>query len=113
MLGELRDMIRTNKGTLTHVMALCLAVATGCGGSGDDQSGSQQVSQPSSSTQPGMPGTKPSGAGGGDVAIALFADESSEERFRALCSDCKFTLLTIELGAPGVRLEEDERSGRR
>jgi phosphomevalonate kinase len=48
---------------------------------------------------------KPSGAGGGDVALALFADESSEERFRALCSDCKFTLLSIELGAPGVRRE--------
>jgi phosphomevalonate kinase len=48
---------------------------------------------------------KPSGAGGGDVAIALFADEASEERFRAVCEDCKFTLLLTELGAPGVRLE--------
>ena len=48
---------------------------------------------------------KPSGAGGGDVALALCADASAEERFRALCSDCKFTLLSIELGAPGVRRE--------
>jgi len=51
---------------------------------------------------------KPSGAGGGDVAIALFPDESSDERFRALCSDCNFTLLAIELGAPGVRRETAE-----
>jgi phosphomevalonate kinase len=48
---------------------------------------------------------KPSGAGGGDVAIALFADQASETRFRALCEDWKFTLLATELGAPGVRLE--------
>jgi phosphomevalonate kinase len=48
---------------------------------------------------------KPSGAGGGDVAIALFPDAASEARFRARCEDSKFTLLTIELGAAGVRLE--------
>jgi len=49
---------------------------------------------------------KPSGAGGGDVAIALFADQVSETRFRALCEESKFTLLATELGAPGVRLED-------
>jgi len=49
---------------------------------------------------------KPSGAGGGDVAIALFADQASETRFRALCEESKFTLLATELGAPGVRLED-------
>ena len=54
---------------------------------------------------------KPSGAGGGDVAIALFADKASEQRFRTLCDDCKFTLLVTELGAPGVRLEDG--AGRR
>jgi phosphomevalonate kinase len=48
---------------------------------------------------------KPSGAGGGDVAIALFPDETAEERFRAMCYDCKFTLLLLELGAVGVRPE--------
>ena len=48
---------------------------------------------------------KPSGAGGGDVAIALFADQASETRFRALCEDWKFTLLVTELGAAGVRPE--------
>jgi phosphomevalonate kinase len=48
---------------------------------------------------------KPSGAGGGDVAIALFADQASETRFRTLCEDWKFTLLATELGAPGVRPE--------
>jgi phosphomevalonate kinase len=49
---------------------------------------------------------KPSGAGGGDVAIALFPDQASERRFQTLCEDCKFTLLLTELGAPGVRLED-------
>lgn len=48
---------------------------------------------------------KPSGAGGGDVAIALFADQAAETRFRALCEDSKFTLLATELGAPGVRFD--------
>jgi len=48
---------------------------------------------------------KPSGAGGGDVAIALFQDPHAEARFAALCREHNFTLLLIELGAPGVRAE--------
>ena len=48
---------------------------------------------------------KPSGAGGGDVALALFPDDVSEQRFVELCERCKFTLLLIDLGAPGVRSE--------
>jgi phosphomevalonate kinase len=48
---------------------------------------------------------KPSGAGGGDVALALFPDTSSEDRFRRMCQEHNFTLLLIELGAPGVRIE--------
>jgi phosphomevalonate kinase len=48
---------------------------------------------------------KPSGAGGGDVALALFPDDKSDQRFRALCQESNFTVLWIELGAPGVRLE--------
>lgn len=45
---------------------------------------------------------KPSGAGGGDVALALFPDDASERRFAALCKDSSFSLLSIELGAQGV-----------
>jgi phosphomevalonate kinase len=48
---------------------------------------------------------KPSGAGGGDVALALFPDDKSEQHFLELCGDCNFTLLLIDLGAPGVRTE--------
>lgn len=48
---------------------------------------------------------KPSGAGGGDVALALFPDDKSDQRFHVLCQECNFTVLLIELGAPGVRLE--------
>ena len=57
---------------------------------------------------------KPSGAGGGDVALALFPDDSSERRFSALCEEHGFALLLIELGAQGVRLEgaPDSREAR-
>jgi phosphomevalonate kinase len=48
---------------------------------------------------------KPSGAGGGDVALALFPDTASDQRFESLCQEQNFTLLLIELGAPGVSLE--------
>ena len=48
---------------------------------------------------------KPSGAGGGDVALAIFPDDRSEQRFGALCQDHNFSLLLIELGAQGVCLE--------
>ena len=50
---------------------------------------------------------KPSGAGGGDVALALFPDANSEQQFEALCHEHNFTLLLISLGAPGVRTEGD------
>lgn len=48
---------------------------------------------------------KPSGAGGGDVALALFPDDESDRRFAELCREHNFTLLLIELGAPGVSLD--------
>jgi phosphomevalonate kinase len=48
---------------------------------------------------------KPSGAGGGDVALALFPDEHAEQRFESLCQQHNFTVLLINLGAPGVRAE--------
>jgi phosphomevalonate kinase len=55
--------------------------------------------------------SKPSGAGGGDVALAVFPDDKSEQRFAALCREYNFTLLLIELGAPGVRLESVTQQG--
>jgi phosphomevalonate kinase len=45
---------------------------------------------------------KPSGAGGGDVALALFPDMASEQRFVALCREQNFALLLLDLGASGV-----------
>jgi phosphomevalonate kinase len=48
---------------------------------------------------------KPSGAGGGDVALALFPDLAAEQRFELLCQEYNFALLSINLGAPGVRIE--------
>jgi phosphomevalonate kinase len=48
---------------------------------------------------------KPSGAGGGDVALALFPDSASDQRFENICREKNFTVLLIELGAPGVSLE--------
>lgn len=45
---------------------------------------------------------KPSGAGGGDVALALFPDMYSEQLFVELCREQNFTLLSLDLGAPGV-----------
>jgi phosphomevalonate kinase len=45
---------------------------------------------------------KPSGAGGGDVALAMFPDMHSDQLFVDLCREHKFTLLLLDLGAPGV-----------
>jgi len=48
---------------------------------------------------------KPSGAGGGDVALALFPDPHASERFVELCREQHFELLALRVGAPGVRIE--------
>jgi phosphomevalonate kinase len=48
---------------------------------------------------------KPSGAGGGDVALALLPDSDAEAHFVRLCSEQKFSVLSIGWGAPGVRVE--------
>ena len=49
---------------------------------------------------------KPSGAGGGDVALAFFADPASAASFRDACPDAGLTLLSLSVGADGVRLED-------
>lgn len=46
---------------------------------------------------------KPSGAGGGDVALALFAGREDAERFTEACREAGVELLDLELGGPGVR----------
>jgi phosphomevalonate kinase len=48
---------------------------------------------------------KPSGAGGGDVALVLLPDSEAEAKFVRLCSEERFSVLSIDWGAPGVRVE--------
>jgi phosphomevalonate kinase len=48
---------------------------------------------------------KPSGAGGGDVAVALFADEASALRFETRCRNAGLTPVPMKLGVDGVRSE--------
>jgi phosphomevalonate kinase len=48
---------------------------------------------------------KPSGAGGGDVAIAFFARESDAKAFDGACDKAGLDRLDLGLGAPGVRVE--------
>jgi phosphomevalonate kinase len=51
-------------------------------------------------------GAKPSGAGGGDIAIATFSSSSAADAFRAGCVEVGFEVLSLELGVPGERDEE-------
>lgn len=48
---------------------------------------------------------KPSGAGGGDVAIAFFPDDASANAFDAACAAASLDRLDLTLGAEGVRVE--------
>lgn len=47
---------------------------------------------------------KPSGAGGGDVAVAFFSMDSGRVAFEKKCRDQGFMVLELALGGPGVRL---------
>lgn len=51
---------------------------------------------------------KPSGAGGGDVTIALFSSADAATAFRARCAGEGFEILSLELGVPGERNEEQQ-----
>jgi phosphomevalonate kinase len=51
-------------------------------------------------------GAKPSGAGGGDVAIATFSSSNAANGFRAGCIQAGFEVLSMELGVQGERDEE-------
>jgi phosphomevalonate kinase len=48
---------------------------------------------------------KPAGAGGGDVAIALFSSVDDQKRFEDACSARGLTLLSLVLASEGVRRE--------
>jgi phosphomevalonate kinase len=45
---------------------------------------------------------KPSGAGGGDVAVALFVDPAAASRFRGECTNRGLRVLEVAHGAPGL-----------
>jgi phosphomevalonate kinase len=49
---------------------------------------------------------KPSGAGGGDVAVAVFADGSGAKRFRDTCHSSRLHLLEVETGQPGLAAQD-------
>ncbi len=51
---------------------------------------------------------KPSGAGGGDVALAFFADEDAARQFASACAEAGFDLLSLSLGARGVEARREE-----
>ncbi|NNE17032.1 MAG: hypothetical protein HKN10_01025 [Myxococcales bacterium] len=53
---------------------------------------------------------KPSGAGGGDLAVAFFSDPDAAERFAAACKNDGLRPLRAEMGAEGVRLLRVEES---
>lgn len=46
---------------------------------------------------------KPSGAGGGDVAIGLFENRDDSEKFRSALTKRGFNALDLEIGAEGLR----------
>jgi phosphomevalonate kinase len=49
--------------------------------------------------------SKPSGAGGGDVAVAFFVDAASLASFRQSAKNAGFSPLDLDLGAEGVRVD--------
>ncbi|MBX3247932.1 MAG: hypothetical protein KF901_12200 [Myxococcales bacterium] len=48
---------------------------------------------------------KPSGAGGGDVALAFFAGDEDAAAFAARCAREGVEVLALELGGPGARVD--------
>lgn len=48
---------------------------------------------------------KPSGAGGGDAAIACFLDPAARGRFEEACVEAGLALVDVSLGAPGARVD--------
>ena len=48
---------------------------------------------------------KPSGAGGGDVALAVFDSTDAASRFESAAKVADIEILDVPLGGPGVRVE--------
>lgn len=51
---------------------------------------------------------KPSGAGGGDVALAFFSSARDADAFDQACHSSGLALVDLELGAEGVRVEPQQ-----
>ena len=51
---------------------------------------------------------KPSGAGGGDVALAFFRSEASAQAFDAGCVEAGLEVVSVDVGVDGVRLERSQ-----
>lgn len=49
---------------------------------------------------------KPSGAGGGDIAMALFSNPERSAAFRASAAQANLEVLSVDFGAPGTMLED-------
>ena len=45
---------------------------------------------------------KPSGAGGGDVGLAFFADRQAADAFRAGAAEVDLPILSVKIGARGL-----------
>lgn len=50
---------------------------------------------------------KPSGAGGGDAAVAVFKDREAAAQFRTVCYRYELIPLDLKTGAPGLRRDEE------
>lgn len=53
---------------------------------------------------------KPCGAGGGDLAVAFFADRDAADAFTAVCENDGLAQVEVEWGAQGVRALEESTS---
>lgn len=95
------DDVRTGIGALRdhHHALAALGVAAGV------PIVTESLAQAASFAEAEGGAAKPSGAGGGDVAIALFDDDSSAARFETRCRDAGLTPIPMGLGAEGVRFE--------
>jgi phosphomevalonate kinase len=56
-------------------------------------------------------GAKPSGAGGGDVGLAFFADAGDAARFRRRCRDEGLVVLPLAMAVEGVRRDDGNERG--
>ncbi len=65
----------------------------------------ERLSKVRSLAQEEQGAAKPSGAGGGDVALGFFTDANRARRFEDRCAHAGFAVLDATVGGPGVRIE--------